>query len=153
MNEAQRLYHAQARSDFEIFHFLEGKHACHRLHYLQMCTEKLGKAYFYGSKPPPGKVHTGFVKFLKHLSAKKNIWKALGFSRLKDLEISSGGITISQKGLSCSRQLKIARAMDRIPSILGLHRPKCRQQPLFILIFLFGKNWQKRIKGGNFRNF
>ncbi len=86
MNDRQRLYFDQAKSDYDMFLFLEGMAVCHRLHYLQMCTEKLGKAYFYARKPLPGRVHTGFVKFLRDLSTKKGIWKVLGFGRQEDFE-------------------------------------------------------------------
>src|SRR5206468_3880674 len=91
MNDHQKLYFDQAKSDFEIFQFLRGKPPCHRLHYLQMCTEKLGKASFY-RKPPLSPSHAGFVKFLRNLSARKNIWKALDFGRREDLEAYVRGI-------------------------------------------------------------
>src|SRR5437763_12873135 len=86
MNDHQKLYFDQAKSDFEIFQFLKGKPACHRLHYLQMCTEKLGKAFFF-KKPPPYPSHAGFVKFLRNLSTRRNIWRALNFGRREDLEL------------------------------------------------------------------
>ncbi len=37
----------QARSDFEMLNFLRFHNApfCHQLHFLQMATEKLGKAF------------------------------------------------------------------------------------------------------------
>lgn len=85
MNDQQRLYFDQAKSDYEVFQFLVKRPACHRLHYLQMCTEKLGKAYFYGTSIPPKRSHKSFVKFLRNLPAKPNVWKALGFGRRHDL--------------------------------------------------------------------
>src|SRR6056297_2502413 len=50
MNEAQRLWWVQAKSDFEIFELLrgEGVAACHSLHFLQMSTQKIAKASFWG---------------------------------------------------------------------------------------------------------
>jgi hypothetical protein len=81
MNNQQQLYFEQAKSDWEMFNYLEGKPECHRLHFLQMFTEKLGKA----SKTSPGKIHHGFVKFIRSLPTKNNIWKELGFHRRDDL--------------------------------------------------------------------
>lgn len=46
MNEQQRLYLVQARSDRDILKLLSSQPICHQLHYLQMLTEKLAKAYF-----------------------------------------------------------------------------------------------------------
>ena len=87
MNDNQRLYLDQAKSDYEIFRFLGGRAPCHRLHYLQMCTEKLGKAYFYKRPPLSKPSHVGFVKFLRNLSTERNVWKALGFGRREDFEL------------------------------------------------------------------
>src|SRR5437899_5434722 len=105
MNDHQKLYFDQAKSDFEIFQFLKGKPACHRLHYLQMCTEKLGKAFFF-KKPPPYPSHAGFVKFLRNLSTRRNIWRALNFGRREDLELYVRGIhQIAQDVESLAPQL------------------------------------------------
>lgn len=49
------------------------KHPCHCLHYLQMLTEKLGKAYFYGKVTPPAKAHTGFRKLVRNLSTNPKV--------------------------------------------------------------------------------
>lgn len=86
MNAVQRLYYAQARSDWELFNFLSdaNKPVGHCLHYLQMATEKLGKAGFRESIPP--KVHTGFSKFFRNLSSVKGLPKALGFPRLVEFQ-------------------------------------------------------------------
>jgi hypothetical protein len=42
MNEAQKLWWYQAKSDLQLFKQLRrvGAHECHLLHYLQMSTEK-----------------------------------------------------------------------------------------------------------------
>ena len=93
MNDPQRLWWTQAQSDHATFVHLRraGAHECHQLHYLQMATEKLSKAYLWRSGHVPPKSHTGFVRFLKALldrPAKERGWiaKALGFGRSEDLD-------------------------------------------------------------------
>ena len=68
MNEQQRLYLVQARSDWMMFQLLERQSACHRLHYLQMCTEKLSKAYFWRDRRQGEFGHAVFVHFLRAIS-------------------------------------------------------------------------------------
>ena len=58
----------QARADYALFRTLEGDGTvpvCHKLHLLQMATEKLAKA----SLTPPGqrplRTHNAFVKFVQ----------------------------------------------------------------------------------------
>ncbi|WP_459555641.1 hypothetical protein [Lacunimicrobium album] len=69
MNGFQDAWWTQAKSDYEVFHKLNlyGAHECHLLHYLQMSTEKLAKAYFWRDGNPPPKSHAGFTKFLRFL--------------------------------------------------------------------------------------
>jgi hypothetical protein len=69
MNSFQRLWWEQARSDHGIFVLLrrQGSAQCHQLHYLQMTTEKIAKAYFWRSGSSPPKKHSGFRQFLKFL--------------------------------------------------------------------------------------
>lgn len=93
MNNAQRLWWQQAHSDFKLFIRLRtvGTHECHLLHYLQMATEKLSKAYLWRSGKPPPKSHTGFVRFLKSLLDRRPaelawVAKTLGFARPEDLD-------------------------------------------------------------------
>jgi hypothetical protein len=93
MIEAQRLWWEQAKSDLAIFHLLRSKGVpqCHLLHYLQMATEKLSKAYLWRSGKTPPKSHTGFVRFLKALLDRRSnelgtLSKALGFARPDDLD-------------------------------------------------------------------
>jgi hypothetical protein len=93
LNDAQRLWWQQAQSDLTLFRQLRhlGAHQCHLLHYLQMATEKLSKAYFWRTAKVPPKSHIGFVRFLKALldrpaSELKWIAKALGFGRPEDLK-------------------------------------------------------------------
>jgi hypothetical protein len=55
MNNFQKLWWQQARSDLAVLALLR-RHdicPCHQLHYLQMVTEKLAQAYFWRSKSPP----------------------------------------------------------------------------------------------------
>ena len=69
MNQAQELWWSQAVSDFRLFRMIrDGKYEpCHILHYFQMTTEKLSKAYLWRAGKAPPKVHTGFVRFLRAL--------------------------------------------------------------------------------------
>ena len=68
LNVPQQLFLNQAPSDYAMFQFLRGREVCHRLHYLQMCTEKLSKVWFWRTLPPvhiPG--HNAFEPFLRAL--------------------------------------------------------------------------------------
>ena len=67
MTDAQAKWWRQTQSDWSVFVHLRraGVNTCHLLHYLQMTTEKLGKAYLWRSGRVPSKNHTGFVRFLK----------------------------------------------------------------------------------------
>jgi hypothetical protein len=69
MNSYQELWWQQAKSDHDAFVILrgEGIAECHSLHYLQMVTEKIAKAYFWRSGSPPPRSHAGFVQFLRFL--------------------------------------------------------------------------------------
>jgi hypothetical protein len=69
MNSYQELWWQQAKSDHEAFVLIRGSNVaqCHSLHYLQMVTEKIAKAYFWRSASPPTKCHTGFVQYLRFL--------------------------------------------------------------------------------------
>jgi hypothetical protein len=82
MNNAQRLWYEQAKSDLTIFKQLRklGAQPCHLLHYLQMTTEKISKAYFWRSGKVPPKSHTGFVLFFLSsvtFSAQIKTWMVL----------------------------------------------------------------------------
>ena len=69
MNNFQETWWQQVKSDHAVFVLLRGQGMpqCHLLHYLQMVTEKLAKAYFWRSGSPPPKNHAGFAKFLRFL--------------------------------------------------------------------------------------
>jgi hypothetical protein len=92
MNHAQELWWKQTEADHRLFVQLRraGAHECHLLHYLQMATEKLSKAYLWRSGHAPPKSHTGFVRFLKALLDRRadldRIAKTLGFRRREDLD-------------------------------------------------------------------
>ncbi len=53
----------------------------HRLHYLQMVTEKLGKGLTTreGDSDPPPMVHAALVKMLQSLKASPNLRRRLGY--------------------------------------------------------------------------
>jgi hypothetical protein len=93
MNDAQTLWWTQAKSELALFIQLRrvGAHECHLLHYLQMATEKISKAYLWRSGHAPPKSHTGFVRFLKALLDRRAaelewIARTLGFGRPEDLD-------------------------------------------------------------------
>ena len=94
MNEFQKLWWEQARSDHEILSLLRenGAGPCHQLHYLQMVTEKLAKAYFWGAKSPPkNKSHAGFGQFMRALASFQGskldqLAMSLGFKSVKAFE-------------------------------------------------------------------
>ncbi len=92
MKKAQELWWKEAQSDLALFIQLRraGAHECHLLHYMQMATEKLSKAYLWRSGHAPPKVHTGFVRFLRALLDRwadlDRIAVVLGFRRQEDLD-------------------------------------------------------------------
>jgi hypothetical protein len=69
MNSYQELWWRQARSDYEMFSLCRsnGVPPCHALHYLQMSTEKLNKAYRWRSGDAPPRSHAGLVYLLRFL--------------------------------------------------------------------------------------
>jgi hypothetical protein len=93
MNSYQSLWWEQTRSDHTIWQSLRraGAAPCHQLHYLQMVTEKLGKAYFWRSRRAPPTSHASFVRFLQALDDRPDadvtrIAAILGFGRAQDFE-------------------------------------------------------------------
>lgn len=92
MNRAQELWWKQAQSDLRMFVQLRrsGASECHLLHYLQMATEKLSKAYLWRSGHAPPKTHTGFVRFLRALLGRRGdldrIAQVFGFGRQADMD-------------------------------------------------------------------
>jgi len=92
MNPFQKTWWEQAKSDYEMFKLCLGMSLpqCHALHFLQMATEKLAKAYFWRKGEPPPRKHTGFVQFLRFListqSRSRRIRKAFSFRRIEDFQ-------------------------------------------------------------------
>jgi len=94
MNRHQELWWQQARSDHSAFVLLrsQGIAQCHSLHYLQMVTEKLAKAYFWRSGSPPPKSHSGFVQFLRFLGHvrerdRERMANMFSFKRFADFQV------------------------------------------------------------------
>ena len=75
MNSVQELWWRQARSDFAVFEILRKNDVepCHLLHYLQMATEKLGKAYLWQSGKPLSLTHASFVPFIRALANRSDL--------------------------------------------------------------------------------
>lgn len=94
MNSCQKLWWDQARSDHDIFvrSRIQGFAVCHSLHYLQMATEKLAKAYLWRLRKAPQKTHKGFFHFLRFLGSVRNerdrIATLYGFRRFEAFQAS-----------------------------------------------------------------
>lgn len=93
MNSYQRLWWQQAKSDHDAFVLIRGSGIakCHALHYLQMVTEKIAKAYFWRLGSPPPRNHAGFVQFLRFLgqtrpSERERIGNLFTFRRFVDFQ-------------------------------------------------------------------
>ncbi len=82
MNEQQRLWLVQAKSDYRMF--TELRHGpgptCHVLHYLQMSAEKLAKAYFWGSGNPR-RSHAVLLKFCRAIKSNDRLRMALEYEQ------------------------------------------------------------------------
>jgi hypothetical protein len=81
VNEYQRLFLVQARTDFAVFELLRMRPdlpACHPLHYLQMATELLGKAHGWKTGSNAGS-HKAFRGFLRGLSTNRQAQNQLGY--------------------------------------------------------------------------
>jgi len=73
----------QARSDMAVFDVMGRYPLCQQLHYLQMATEKLAKAYWSsmnGTRRPPA-THKKFVVFLQACCEIPRIRRAYGMSQ------------------------------------------------------------------------
>ena len=94
MNSYQKIWWEQAKSDLDVFVLVrsQGLAQCHSLHYLQMATEKIAKAYFWRSGRPPSRTHAGFRRFLQflgHTRRKKDrerIASLFSFNRFTDFQ-------------------------------------------------------------------
>lgn len=82
MNAQQELFLIQSRSVFTVFAmFRKDKNLphCHALHYLQMATELLGKAYAWKKGRPKKLTHRSLVRFLKVLTDNSKAQTQLGY--------------------------------------------------------------------------
>lgn len=93
MNRFQEVWWRQANSDHEVLVLMrrDGVPPCHCLHYLQMVTEKLAKAYFWRSGVAPPRSHAGFVQFLRFLgqtphSCRERVAMLFTFRRFADFQ-------------------------------------------------------------------
>jgi hypothetical protein len=82
---------AQARSDFRVFELLlqqdrEHVEECHPLHYLQMATEKLAKAFDAARAGRPDESsHVAFMKFTNALE-RRDLARRLGWRDFKSFK-------------------------------------------------------------------
>lgn len=83
--ECQVRWLEQCRDDFRIYELLRqyGQNPRQILHYLQMATEKLAKAYLWRTGKAPTKSHSGFGKFFRALLDNKSAYTELGFTRVE----------------------------------------------------------------------
>jgi len=78
-------YFAQAMDDYGVFREFKKRsdvRMCQKLHYLQMATEKLAKAFLSppaGQRPPP--VHSALVRFLRMSKGRPDIRRQLGYEK------------------------------------------------------------------------
>ena len=93
MNSYQQLWWQQAQSDHLVLVLLRqsGEAPYHQLHYLQMVTEKLAKAYFWRSGKPRLKSHAYFAPYLRALgsvrqSERQQVVDAFAFRRFEDFQ-------------------------------------------------------------------
>jgi hypothetical protein len=114
MTEHQRLFLVQARTDFEVFRFFRKERwpECHAHHYLQMATEKLGKAQAVKHRPPETLGHRAFVDFLKSLSANKQAKKQLDYE----------GRTASWRTV-IRKSIPLAESIEAFAPSIALDRP------------------------------
>lgn len=112
MNARQAAFYRQGRSDWSVFrHFRPSQSrwwaavqrgwcrlagvrpfsfpVCHELHYLQVCTEKLLKAYY---KTDLRTGHAAFRRFLTDLPANSKALNPLGFASTADLTRWQGSV-------------------------------------------------------------
>ncbi len=114
MTPSQRLFLVQARTDFVVFELLQKQRdlpACHALHYLQMATEMLGKAYLWKHGLPKS-THRAFVGFLKSLAKNRKAQKQLGYEKRNE----------SWKR-SIQKSLELAQRIEDLAPALALDAP------------------------------
>lgn len=125
MNEADRrqafadAFAAQGRSDWRVYQYLASLQApsfpsCHALHYLQMATEKIAKAYRIRDTAADvddlARHHTGFEEFVNAFFRSPKI---RGEYAGKDAALR----TLQTNAAALARQIeKLAPAKDRLAS-------------------------------------
>jgi hypothetical protein len=94
LNIPQQLFLDQARSDYEIYRHLSRRHPSHRLHYLQMATEKLAKVYFWRNGVFPGFSHHRFEPFLRALdsSGRTDFHRMFGYADARRFAVQKAAI-------------------------------------------------------------
>lgn len=83
MNRQQAVFYRQSVSDWRLFEELRNRplrEMCHELHYLQMATEKLAKAYLWGTRTPPRQTHASLVQFLRRTATSQRVQVTLRFT-------------------------------------------------------------------------
>lgn len=81
----RRAYFTQAQNDYGVFREFKKRAdvaMCQKLHYLQMATEKLAKAFLSppsGERPP--RVHKALARFLRISKGRPEIRRKLGYER------------------------------------------------------------------------
>ena len=78
----RKAFLRQAETDYLLFCELNEhkKPLCHQLHYLQMATEKLAKAFTCGpNNNPPKASHPALVRFLQISKGRPDLRRDLGF--------------------------------------------------------------------------
>ena len=117
-------YASQARSDWELYETLQerGEPRCHQLHYLQMASEKIAKAYRFRdtstSEDSLLTQHVGFIKFLNAFLKSDRV-KQMYKDKTRQLrEVSKRFGNWRVKSKSSRRPSMLASARP-IPSIRG----------------------------------
>ncbi len=105
----------QARADWEAYQRTHEQTwpACHRLHFLQMATEKLGKALLVGGETALQEIthsHSAFVKFMR----------VVGNNHRLPLNV---GMTSPQLRAQINRLLPIAHEIERLAPALAKDGP------------------------------
>lgn len=78
----RKAYFIQAQNDYLIFSEFKKRpdiSMCQKLHYLQMATEKLAKAFLSSPTDKPPNVHKALVRFLQMSKRRPEIRRQLGF--------------------------------------------------------------------------
>lgn len=78
----RKAFFKQAKDDYSMFvHLNQSSYAeCQQLHYLQMATEKLAKAFLCNPDNTPPKVtHVALTRFLKLTKSRPDIRRQLGY--------------------------------------------------------------------------